>query len=279
MVMPHWPPRAQQEASWKWKAQGKAATTYAWANCLLEKNYFTISPFMVLSFNRAVIVVLTICLCLVKPRVAISITPSPTVIGGPVTINCTAIQGYPQPRVSMLTKCRCKPNCRCQVSTTNRSVVYTTKLAPDRVGVKYRCSGDNKAGSHKDVDYVNGKTIYSRYFVFVFQRFPSLVKPIVHLTVSNSAVEAEDTVTVTCRGDGYPRPSMSLSMPNGSTYNFVWKTGFNSSIRIGTFAMEGGVYNCSATNVFGTARDDRSIQGVYHLDEFLNATHLIRVYC
>ena len=196
-----------------------------------------------------------------------------------MTINCTAIQGYPQPRVRMSPNCKCKPNCQCQVSKNSRSVVYKTNFAPERVGVKYRCSGDSKAGSHKDVDYVNGKTIYSRYFVFVFQRFPSLVEPSVHLTVSNSTVEAEDTVTVICRGDGYPRPNMSLSMPNGSTYNFVWKTGFNSNIRMGTFAMEGGVYICSATNVFGTARDDRTIEGVYRLDEFLNATHLIRVYC
>ena len=92
-----------------------------------------------------------------------------------------------------------------------------------------------------------------------------IVRPSVHLNVSRRTVYIGDTVTIYCRGFGYPRPRTSLFMPNGSVFS-VWGTkGVKSTIKIGQFAEEGGVYSCSSRNAFGTAQSRTTVNGMCYL--------------
>ena len=89
--------------------------------------------------------------------------------------------------------------------------------------------------------------------------------PYVYVNVSRRTVKIGDRVTVSCWGFGYPRPTMTLSMPNGSVYNFVLPHEFKSNVQIGNSAKEGGVYNCLSTNEFGTKQSNTTVNGERYL--------------
>ena len=86
--------------------------------------------------------------------------------------------------------------------------------------------------------------------------------PNVHLTVDSRIVTIGNTVKVMCRGFGYPPPTLSLSMPNGSVKKFTSPTEFKSNVTIGALAEVGGVYSCSSTNDVGTVRETKIVKGV-----------------
>ena len=86
--------------------------------------------------------------------------------------------------------------------------------------------------------------------------------PNVHLTVGSTMVTIGNTVKVMCRGFGYPPPTLSLSMPNGSVKNFTSPTEFKSNVTIGVLAEGEGVYTCSSTNDVGTVQETKIVKGV-----------------
>ena len=89
----------------------------------------------------------------------------------------------------------------------------------------------------------------------------AIVMPSVQLNVSRGSVEIGDNVTLSCWGFGYPRPNVSLSMPNGSVYNFTSPTEFKLNVTIGPFAEGGGVYTCLSIN-FASVNDTKTVNGV-----------------
>ena len=91
--------------------------------------------------------------------------------------------------------------------------------------------------------------------------FACLVMPNVRLTVGSETVKIGNAVKVACRGFGYPPPTLSLSMPNGSVNNFTSPSEFKSDITIGELAEGGGVYTCSSTNNYGTVEETKIVNG------------------
>ena len=92
-----------------------------------------------------------------------------------------------------------------------------------------------------------------------------IVMPSVHLNVSRRTVYIGDNVTIYCRGHGYPLPSTSLFMPNGSVFSVMWPKEFKSTIEIGQFSQGGGVYSCSSINKYGAATETMTINGVHYV--------------
>ena len=55
---------------------------------------------------------------------------------------------------------------------------------------------------------------------------------------------------------------MSVSLSNGSVYKVTSSKEFRVHVTVGKVAHEGGVYNCSATNMFGEDQATLSLNGL-----------------
>ena len=133
----------------------------------------------------------------------------------------------------------------------------------------YSCLATNDVGIEEDNVTIYGvrcvvSQVDNPMKVVCFSVIPS-----VYLIIKPRDVTIGDTFTVSCRGSGYPRPSLSLSISNGSVYNFTSPTEFKFNVTIGGFDKGGGVYSCSSTNTVGASADNVTVFGVcvcYYID-------------
>ena len=94
---------------------------------------------------------------LVAPRVTLSTTPSPARLGKKVTINCTVLQGFPQPLLSLaIPKCK-----ECVSPKKGLFLVHKMSFGRNDLGKQYKCLAVNRAGTDEKTHVASGKTLYS----------------------------------------------------------------------------------------------------------------------
>ena len=95
-------------------------------------------------------------LFLVTPQVNISLTSVPAIISKNLTINCTVIQGFPQPDINLIIS-----NCpNCEVLKGSRSVSHTMIVPSNLSGVNVTCTANNTVSTVSKRISFDGKTIF-----------------------------------------------------------------------------------------------------------------------
>jgi hypothetical protein len=173
----------------------------------------------------------------VVPTVDIFVSPGVVQIGDSAIVSCYSF-GYPPPENSLS-----RPDGLVNHFISKIETNVTIGKFSEGVGV-YNCSSRNTFGA--------------------FWKTTTLkAKPMVRLSVNRTVLRIGERTTVFCQAFGYPPPTMSFFVPNGTLYSTEAmqlhsrssSVQFKWNIDVGYTAQEGGLYNCSDINDVGKEDD------------------------